>query len=57
MAYVVNPKYDAINRVLNICNEREEEGQTQYRGMSYEQGVKAGIEWIITAGYPCPLDE
>ena len=32
---------------LNHCAEAEETGASNYPGMSYEQGIKAAIEWII----------
>lgn len=34
-----------INDVLNKCCEADENGSV-YPGMSYEDGVKAGIEWV-----------
>lgn len=33
--------------LLNQCAEVEETGSSNYPGMSYEQGIKAAIEWII----------
>ena len=32
--------------LLNQCSEAEETGNSQYPGMSYEDGIKAAIEWI-----------
>jgi hypothetical protein len=37
---------EEVNDVLNWAAEGEEEG-TKYRGMSYEQGIRAGIEWLL----------
>lgn len=34
-----------IRELLHQCNDAEEFG-TNYPGMSYEQGIKAAIEWI-----------
>lgn len=33
--------------LLNQCTEAEETGTSNYPGMTYEQGIKAAIEWII----------
>lgn len=33
--------------LLNQCADAEETGSSKYPGMSYEQGIKAAIEWII----------
>lgn len=33
--------------LLNQCADAEETGGSKYPGMSYEQGIKAAIEWII----------
>ena len=33
--------------LLSQCAEVEETGASNYPGMSYEQGIKAAIEWII----------
>lgn len=44
-----------IDQLLNVCTEAEEHGGSNYPGMTYEQGIKAGIEWLL---YGCdyPLD-
>lgn len=36
-----------IRDLLNQCADAEETGGSKYPGMSYEQGIKAAIEWII----------
>ena len=33
--------------LLSQCAEVEETGSSNYPSMSYEQGIKAAIEWII----------
>lgn len=45
---------DQVNDLLNRCAESEETGNSEYPGMSYEQGIKAGIEWLTgqTDDYP-----
>lgn len=35
-----------INEVLDACVEQEEIGESRWPGMTYEQGVKAAIEWL-----------
>jgi hypothetical protein len=39
-----------IDAVLNIARENEDHGVTNYRGMTYEQGVADGIEWACGLG-------
>jgi len=49
------PTENEIDNVLNECMEKEELGETRYPGMTYEQGIKAALEW--TQGYgENPLD-
>jgi hypothetical protein len=39
------PTENEINNVLSECSEREELGETKYPGKTYEEGVKAALEW------------
>lgn len=41
-----------INELLNRCVKAEETGESEYPGMSYEQGIKAAIEWLEGGEYP-----
>ncbi len=41
-----------IDDLLNRCLESEETGESAYPGMSYEQGIKAAIEWLDGGDYP-----
>lgn len=41
-----------IDDLLNRCLESEETGKSTYPGMSYEQGIKAAIEWLDGGDYP-----
>lgn len=43
---LIKPTEDEINDVLNACAESEDNGEPIYPGMSYEQGVKAAIQWL-----------
>ena len=42
----MKPTEDEINDVLEKCIYNEEKGQTFWPGMTYEQGVKATLEWM-----------
>lgn len=53
--YTVEQNNANIDAVLNKCAEQEDDGGSQYPGMSYEQGVKAGIEWLTNSGSESPL--
>lgn len=44
-----------IDELLNRCVEAEETGESAYPGMSYEQGIKAAIEWLFE-GFEYPFD-
>ena len=50
------PTQQQIDDVLNRAAEAEEEG-TKWPGMSYEQGVKAGIEWVLGYIDSNPMDD
>lgn len=43
--------------LLNQCAEAEETGSSIYPGMSYEQGIKAAIEWITGDTNNHPINE
>jgi hypothetical protein len=40
------PTEDQINDVLNQCSEAADEGRSKFPGMTYEQGVEAGVKWM-----------
>jgi len=42
----IPPTDDEINEVLNECDEHINDGTSKFPGMSYEDGIKAGIEWV-----------
>lgn len=46
------PSEQDIDQLLNRCVESEESGISAYPGMTYEQGIKAAIEYIQTGEYP-----
>jgi hypothetical protein len=43
----VYPTDAEINDVLNECNDNIDSGKRKYPGMSYEDGVKAALEWLL----------
>lgn len=43
---MTKPREDEIDDVLNRCVESEESGESRWPGMTYEQGVKAALEWM-----------
>jgi hypothetical protein len=45
-----------VDDLLNKCSEQEDEGGSAFPGMTYEQGVKAGIEWIMNEDSEYPLE-
>lgn len=45
--YEVKRTNKEIDDQLNLANAWEEKGGSSVRGMSYEQGVKAGIDWVL----------
>ncbi len=45
-----------IDDVLNKCADAEDEGRSQYPGMTYEQGVRIGIEWLLGVTDESPFE-
>ena len=50
------PNINKIEEVLRHCAKLEEEGDTLYSGMTYEQGVAAALNWMQGDG-SCPIEE
>lgn len=46
-----------IDDLLNTANAWEEKGGSATRGMTYEQGVKAGIAWVLGDSEAVPIEE
>lgn len=55
--YSVERETAEIDDTLNACMESEEVGLSKFPGMTYEQGVKAGIDWVTGQSDENPLDE
>lgn len=47
---------EEINDLLNKCVDAEDTGESKYPGMTYEQGIKAAIEWLTGNTDDNPLD-
>lgn len=43
--------------LLNQCADAENDGVSNYPGMTYEQGIKAAIEWITGDTEDHPINE
>lgn len=57
MAYEVKRTNKEIDDQLNLANAWEEKGGTAVRGMSFEQGVKMGIDWVLGDQADAPIEE
>ena len=44
---VVIRTQEEIDAVLNRCVEADAKGGSAYPGMTYEQGVKYAIDWLL----------
>lgn len=47
---------EEINELLNVCSESESTGRSKYPGMTFEQGIKAGIEWLTDPDAEHPME-
>lgn len=45
-----------IDELFDRCVESENRGESAYSGMTYEQGIKATLDWLFN-GMEHPLDE
>lgn len=57
MSYRIVRTSEEIDELLNQCSESEETGHANFLGMSYEQGVKAAIEWLCDYVNDHPIQE
>lgn len=56
--YTVQQYNDDIDTQMNRGSAIEESGTSKYPGMTYEQGVKDALEWVIWGGEkPLPDDD
>lgn len=56
--YQVKKSDVEIDDLLNQCCEQEDQGGSRFSGMSYEQGMRAAIEWLTNEewDHPYPAD-
>lgn len=49
--------WDEIDEVVAECTSAEETARTDFPERTYEEGVKAGIEWVTGLAESHPLDK
>lgn len=54
--YAVKRTNNEIDNVLNSANAWEDHGGSSVPGMTYEQGVKAGIDWVLGDCNDIPIE-
>jgi len=55
MEKVVVRRDEEIDRLLNACAEAEDTGVSSFPGMTYEQGVRVAINWLLDLTLLDPL--
>jgi len=40
------PTEDEIDTVINKCSDSDIQGESEYPGMTYEQGIRDAISWL-----------
>lgn len=53
--YEIERTDDEVDAVLNAAMEQEDKGGSSYPGMTYEQGVREGIDWVTGNADDAPL--
>ena len=53
----VKPTQSQIDAVLNQCSELEDSGRNPYFGMTYAQGVRDAIDWMLGDSSDPPLSD
>jgi len=48
---------DEIDRVIDWTINEEGQGRTRYPGMSYEEGVRDAIDWLLGDSDEAPDEE
>ncbi len=57
MSYIVTRTDEEIDAVVNECTELENQGGSKFPGMSYEQGVKNALDWVVGNCDESPMDD
>lgn len=48
---------DEVDEVLNAAGAQIEQGATKYSGLTYEDGVDAGIRWLTGHDDASPMED
>ena len=48
---------DEINKVIQACWDQDDEGESRWPRMTYEQGVAEALRWAIGETDDHPMDE
>lgn len=51
------PTQDQIDEVTNDAWDSINEGTSRYRGMTYEEGVRAALDWVTGETDESPFEE
>jgi hypothetical protein len=55
--YEIKRSNEEIDDLLNQCAEAEDRGDSRFFGMTYEQGIKCALEWVLGELEEYPLPE
>lgn len=57
MVYFIHRSDEEIDKQLNLAAEHIDEGITLYKGMTYEEGVRDSINWLMGTQDDLPLEK
>lgn len=49
--------WDEIDQIIDQIDEKQETGSTDFPGKTYEDGIRAALEWVTGMGDLHPLDK
>lgn len=52
-----NVGWPEIDEVIAECSTSQDSGNTKFPERTYEDGIKAGIEWVTGLGESHPLEK
>jgi hypothetical protein len=53
----MKPTQEEIDEQVNLAQDQEEKGGSQWPGMTYEQGVSAALLWVTGNSPTKPMEE
>lgn len=56
MSYEVKQTDKEVDNIIDQCADSERDGVSKFPGMTYEQGVRAGIDWVTGNLEGSPLE-